>query len=154
MHSDASTTGDSGRSTSGPADPRPHRWTSFRQSVSLPGHWTRNLVLVIVGLIALGFLSQVFRILQVDFRGLHSLERYFFYDLEGNIPTWFSSILLFLCAERVAGGLGRREPPVTVGTVTGEGFPSSSLTCPSMSWSSSTNRLWCRFVSRCPSVAR
>jgi hypothetical protein len=57
-------------------------------------------VLVIVGLIALGYLSQVFRYLHVDFRGLHSLERFFYYDLEGNIPTWFSSILLFLCAER------------------------------------------------------
>lgn len=100
MHSDASTTGDSGPSTSGSADFRPKRWTSFRQSVSLPGHWTRNLVLVIVGLIALGYLSQVFRNLHLDFRGLHSLERYFFYDLEGNIPAWFSSILLFLCAER------------------------------------------------------
>ena len=29
-----------------------------------------------------------------------SLERYFFYDLEGNIPTWFASIVLFPCAER------------------------------------------------------
>jgi hypothetical protein len=57
-------------------------------------------VLVIVGLIALGYLSQVFRYLHVDFRGLHSLEQYFYYDLEGNIPTWFSTILLFLCAER------------------------------------------------------
>jgi hypothetical protein len=92
--------GDSGRSTSGSADSRPNRWAFFRQSVSLPGHWTRNLVLVIVGLIALGFLSQVFRTLHVDFRGLHSLERLFYYDFEGNIPTWFSSILLFVCAER------------------------------------------------------
>jgi len=66
----------------------------------LPGHWTRTLVLVIVGLIALGYLSQVFMYLHVDFRGLHSLEQFFYYDLEGNIPTWFSSILLFLCAER------------------------------------------------------
>lgn len=78
----------------------PDRWTSFRQSVSLPGHWTRTLVVVIVGLLALGFLSQVFRSLQVDFPGLDSLEQYFYYDLEGNIPTWFSTILLFLCAER------------------------------------------------------
>ena len=100
MQSDASKTGDSGRSTNGSADFRPNRWTSFRQSISLPGHWTRNLVLVIIGLIALGYLSQVFRYLHLDFRGLHSLERLFFSDLEGNIPTWFSSILLFLCAER------------------------------------------------------
>ena len=100
MQSDASATGDSGRSTSDSADLRPNRWTSFRRSVSLPGHWTRDLLLVIVGLIALGYLSQVFRYFDLDFRGLHSLERYFFYDLEGNIPTWFSSILLFLCAER------------------------------------------------------
>ncbi|MGV8909909.1 MAG: hypothetical protein ACOH1Y_13075 [Propionicimonas sp.] len=100
VHGNSSTTGDSGRSTGGSADFRPKPWTSFRQSVALPGHWTRNLVLVIVGLIALGFLSQVFKYLHLDFRGLHSLERYFFYDLEGNIPTWFSSILLFLCAER------------------------------------------------------
>jgi len=99
VNSDASPTGGSGQST-GSADFQPNGWTSFRQSVSLPGHWTRNLVLVIVGLIALGYLSQVFRYFHVDFRGLHSLERFFFYDLEGNIPTWFSSILLFLCAER------------------------------------------------------
>jgi len=100
VQSDASTTGDSGRSASGSADSRPHRWTSFRQSVSLPGHWTRTLVLVIVGLIALGYLTQVFRYLHMDFRGLRTLEQYFYYDLEGNIPTWFSTILLFLCAER------------------------------------------------------
>ena len=100
MPSDASMIGDSGRPTRDSADSRPPLWTSFRQSVSLPDHWTRTLVMVIVGLIALGFLTQVFRSLQVDFRGLHTLERYFFYDLEGNIPTWFSSILLFLCAER------------------------------------------------------
>lgn len=100
MRSDASTTVDSGRSTSGSAGSRPNRWTFFREAVSLPGHWTRTLLLVTVGLIALGYLSQVFRNLQLDFRGLHSLERYFFYDLEGNVPTWFSSILLFLCAER------------------------------------------------------
>lgn len=57
-------------------------------------------MLVVAGLLTLGFLSQVFRTLGLDFRGLHSLERLFYYDLEGNIPTWFSSILLFLCAER------------------------------------------------------
>lgn len=100
MHRDASTTGDSGPVTSASADVPPNRWAAFRQSVSLPGHWTRNLMLVTLGLIALGYLSQVFRELHLDFRGLHSLERYFYYDLEGNIPTWFSSILLFLCAER------------------------------------------------------
>lgn len=100
MQGEASTTGGSGRSASGPADLPPDWWTSFRRAVVLPGHWTRHLVLVIVGLIALGYLSQVFRYLHLDFRGLHTLERLFYYDLESNIPTWFSSILLFLCAER------------------------------------------------------
>jgi hypothetical protein len=57
-------------------------------------------VLVIVGLIAVGYLSQVLASLHWNFRGLRTLERFFYYDLEGNIPTWFSSILLFLCAER------------------------------------------------------
>ncbi|CAL8973324.1 hypothetical protein PROP_01141 [Propionicimonas sp. T2.31MG-18] len=74
--------------------------TSLRRSVALPGHWTRTLVLAIAGLIALGYASQVFRSLHVDFPGLDSLERLFYYDLEANVPTWFSSILLFLCAER------------------------------------------------------
>ncbi len=85
---------------SAPAGPRHNRWASFRRSVSLPDHWTRTLVLVIGGLIGLGYLSQVFRYVGVDFPGRHSLGRYFYYDLEANIPTWFSTILLFLCAER------------------------------------------------------
>ncbi|HEY3337824.1 MAG TPA: hypothetical protein VGK18_04935 [Propionicimonas sp.] len=42
----------------------------------------------------------MFRYLHLEFRGLGTMEQFFYYDLEGNIPTWFSSILLFLCAER------------------------------------------------------
>ncbi len=91
---------DGGRPVGAPSGAPANRWASFRGAVSLPGHGTRYLILAIVGLIAIGFLTQVLRSLSVDFPGLDSLERFFYYDLEANIPTWFSTILLFLCAQR------------------------------------------------------
>ena len=78
------------------------RWSDVRSAVLLPGHWTRFLLMVVVGLSALSLLSQFFKNgVDVRFTGLPTFERWFYVDREMGIPAWLSSILLFLCAERL-----------------------------------------------------
>ncbi len=67
---------------------------------SLPDGWSPRLYGVVAALLVI---STTVRLAQVeahlDFTGLASLRRWFDVDGEGNVPTWFSCILLFLCAQ-------------------------------------------------------
>ncbi|WP_337060372.1 hypothetical protein [Kineococcus sp. G2] len=83
--------------TGGDAPPR-----TFREAVRLPGRWTPVLLLVVAALSAVSLLSQVLKHgLGLDVNGLNTLERWFFVDREMGIPAWFSTLLLFLAAERL-----------------------------------------------------
>ncbi|WP_432505740.1 hypothetical protein [Kineococcus arenarius] len=80
--------------------PSPPR--TFRDAVRLPGRWTPALLLVVAGLSVVSLLSQVLQHgLHLDVAGLNTLERWFFVDREMGVPAWFSTLLLFLAAERL-----------------------------------------------------
>jgi len=67
---------------------------------SLPDGWSPRLYATVVGLLVVSMsvrLSQVEA--ELDFPGLWSLQRWFDVDGEGNVPSWFSCVLLFLCAQ-------------------------------------------------------
>lgn len=78
-------------------------------SPSLPHGWSRNLYIVIASLLVISLLTRLAVVAAVDFRGLNSLQRLFNVDAEANFPSWFSCILLFLCAQ-VMWTLARRRP--------------------------------------------
>ena len=72
--------------------------------------WSRPLCACIVALLVIGMLIRLVQVAtDVDFRGLASLQRWFDLDVEGGIPAWFSTILLFSCAQ-VMWRLSRRHP--------------------------------------------
>lgn len=65
-----------------------------------PFVWSRPLYAVIVGLLTISLSARLAAVsAHLDFRGLYSLQRWFDVDREGNVPSWFSCILLFVCAQ-------------------------------------------------------
>lgn len=88
-----------GRVAASPAAPA--RWW---EAALLPKRWTPVLLLVVVGLLASSLLvSIVVRGMEADFVGLDSLARWFDVNKEMGIPAWFSTMLLFLCAQALWG---------------------------------------------------
>lgn len=75
---------------------------SWWRSSLLPGRWTPALYAVVAGLLSLSLALRVGRIgLDLDVRGLNTLERWFEVDREMGVPAWFSTVLLFLCAAQL-----------------------------------------------------
>jgi hypothetical protein len=77
---------------------------------SLPSGWSRRLYAIIAGLLAVSLAVRLLAVAtDLDFRGLNSLQKWFNVDAEANIPSWFSCVLLFACAQ-VMWMLAQRRP--------------------------------------------
>lgn len=76
---------------------------------SLGDGWSARLHAVVAALLLISMSVRLLQVeAQLDFPGLRSLQRWFNVDGEGNVPSWFSCILLFLCAQTM-WALSRRS---------------------------------------------
>ena len=74
----------------------PARWW---EPALLPGRWTPVLLGVVVALVSAHLLVNAVGQSSVAFNGLGFLSRWLDVDREMGLPAWFSSVLLFLCAQ-------------------------------------------------------